>query len=76
MKGSPELAVVYEGGVLRPESDLDLPDQTRLVIAIRRVETTPESEARGRQLLHDIRNGGGIRLGSWRPTREELHEHD
>jgi predicted DNA-binding antitoxin AbrB/MazE fold protein len=74
MVSNGELTVVYESGVLRPEHDLDLPEQTRLVIAIRRVETTPEDEAKAKTLLHEIRRKGEVRLGSWRPTREEMHE--
>jgi predicted DNA-binding antitoxin AbrB/MazE fold protein len=69
-----ELAVVYESGVLRPEDPLNLPDRTRLVIAIRRIDTTPQAEAQGRELLHEIRRRGVIRLGGWRPTRDEIHE--
>jgi predicted DNA-binding antitoxin AbrB/MazE fold protein len=76
MTGTGELAVVYESGVLRPEQPLDLPDHTRVVIAIRRIETSPESEAEGRRLLDEIRHRGDIRLAGWRPTRDELHERD
>ncbi len=76
MTSTGELTVVYESGTLRPEQPLDLPDHTRLLIAIRRVETSPEAEQEGRQLLTEIRRKGGIRLGSWHPTRDELHERD
>ncbi len=68
------LAVVYEHGILRPESNLELPDQTRLTITIGRVETTPEAENHGRLLLHELRQRGTVRLGSWHPRREELQE--
>lgn len=74
MKTDAEFSVIYESGILRPEKDLQLPDRTRLVIAIRRIETTPESEAAGRRLLHEIRAAGHVRLESWRPTRDEMHE--
>lgn len=69
-----ELSVIVDNGVLRPEGKMDLPEHTRLVIVIRRVETTPEGEAAGRAALHEIRQRGSILLGGWRPTREELHE--
>lgn len=69
-----ELAVVYEHGVLQPENELPFPEHTRLVIAIRRVETSPKSEDIGRQMLQDIRHRGVIRLESWRPRRDEMHE--
>jgi len=74
MKSKDEVSVLYEGGVLKPDRDLDLPDHTRLIIAIRRVETTPESELRGRRSLHEIRESGCIQLRAWYPSREELHE--
>ena len=71
-----ELAVTYENGALRPDHNLGLPEGTRLVIAIRRVEVTPESERRGRAVIHDLRDRGHIRLAGWRATRDELHERD
>lgn len=69
-----EIAVIFDQGVLRPETVLNLPDQTRLVVSIRRIETTPQAEAEARQRLHAIRESGRIRLGGWRPRRDELHE--
>jgi hypothetical protein len=69
-----ELAVVVEGGMLRPENKLNFPEHTRLVITIRRVETTPEAEAEARRALHEIRERGELRLGGWHPTRDEMHE--
>ena len=69
-----ELAVVVEGGMLRPEKKLNFPEHTRLVIAIRRVETTPEAEAASKKLFEEIRKSGKVRLGGWHPTRDEMHE--
>ena len=69
-----EIGVVFENGVLRPEQQLPFPEHTRLVIAIRRVEVTPASQEQGRRLLHDIRDRKLVRLGGWRPTRDEMHE--
>lgn len=69
-----ELAVVVEGGVLRPQKQLNFPEHTRLVITIQRVETTPEAEAAAKKLFEAIRLSGKVRLGGWRPTRDEMHE--
>ncbi|MCB9865760.1 MAG: antitoxin family protein [Phycisphaerales bacterium] len=69
-----ELAVVVEGGLLRPQTKLNFPEHTRLVVAIRRVETTPETETAARKLFADIRQSGMVRLNGWRPSRDEMHE--
>lgn len=69
-----ELDVVVEGGLLRPQTKLNFPDQTRLVIAILRVETSPEAEAAAKKLFEEIRRSGKVRLGGWHPTRDEMHE--
>lgn len=69
-----ELAVVVEGGMLRPEEKLNFPEHTRLVITIRRVETTLEGEEAAKRLFAEIRRSGKVRLGGWHPTRDELHE--
>ncbi len=69
-----DIDVTYEDGVLRPDQALELPDWTRLRISIRRIEPTPEAEARARRKLNEIRDSGAIRLGGWRPRRDELHE--
>jgi len=69
-----EIAVVVDHGLLRPETALNLPEQTRLVLALRRIETTPEAELEGRRRLHAIRESGDVKLGGWRPRRDELHE--
>lgn len=76
MDTSHEFAVVVDHGVLRPESQINLPDNTRLVVTIRRIDTTPQAEADGREALRRIRERGEIRLGGWHPRREELHERD
>jgi hypothetical protein len=69
-----EFSVVYDQGVLRPEVELGLPDQTRLLVSIRRVTPTPADESEGRRIIDEIRTRGLIRLDSWRPQRDELHE--
>lgn len=72
--GGRELALVFENGVLRPETQLSLPEHTRLVVTIRRVDVTPESEAEGRRELAEILERCELRLNGWHPTRDELHE--
>ncbi len=53
-----ELAVIYEQGVLRPDRDLGLPNQTRLVITIQRVEANPESERMAERDCTRLSRGG------------------
>ena len=74
MDNDRDITVVYANGVLRPETPLNLPENSRMRIAIRRFEVTPQQEERGRAVMDDLRHRGVIRLGGWRPTREELHE--
>jgi predicted DNA-binding antitoxin AbrB/MazE fold protein len=76
MRSRNEITVVVDQGVLRPETRIDMPDGTRLVIMIRSVETTPEADAVAREKLHELRRRGTVRLGGWHPTREEMHERD
>jgi hypothetical protein len=40
----------------------------------RRMETTPEAEAAAQEMFEEIRRSGKVRLGGWRPTRDEMHE--
>ena len=49
-----ELAMVYENGVRWPRSALNLPDQSHLIISIRKFETNPSSKLEGRRLLDKI----------------------
>jgi len=69
-----ELDVVVEGGMLRPKRKLNFPEHTRLVITIRRVETTPEAESAAQKMFEDIRRSGRVRFGGWHPIRDEMHE--
>lgn len=71
---SGEIKVIYENGVLRPDTALPIPEHTRLSISIRRIDPSPEDRKRARELLDRIRREGRIRMDGWRPTREELHE--
>ena len=69
-----EIGAVYENGVLRPQCDLGLPERTRLVLAIRRVEVSPESRAEGKRLFHEFRDKGLVRANGRKLTRDEMHE--
>ncbi len=69
-----EFGVVWDGSVLKPLERLDLPAQTRLVVSVRRIDVTPERAAEGRRQMHEIRRSASVRLGGWRPSRDELHE--
>lgn len=71
-----EITATYENGVLRPDRDPGVPEHTRLRLSIRRVEVTPESSARAKEVFRRIRRSGRIRLDGWHPTRDEIHERD
>jgi len=69
-----EFGVIWDGSVLKPLERLDLPAQTRLVVSVRRVDVSSERAAEGRRQMHELRRSAAVRLGGWRPTRDELHE--
>lgn len=71
-----DISVVFEDGVLKPESELELPEHSRLVIEIQRVAVTDDSRAEGRRVFHEIREKGLLRSNGWRLKRDELYERD
>lgn len=69
-----DIPATYSNGALRPDEPLHLPENSRVRVSIRRVEATPEQEAKARERLSEILRKGAVRLGGWRPTRDEMHE--
>lgn len=43
-------------------------------ISIRKIEVSPEQEAKAKAGMAALRKKGVIRLGGWKPRRDELHE--
>jgi hypothetical protein len=81
MEHGGEIPVVYENGVFRPESPLDLPEHSRHLVSIRQVPGAAQNghPATGADLgavFEALRSRGLIRAGGWRPSRDELHERD
>ncbi len=76
MQDATELAAIFENGVLRPESELDLPEHSRVIIRIRRIDVSADDERAGRELFGKLVERHGIELNGWKPSREELHERD
>ena len=54
---------------------LRLPENARMRISIRRIEVTPEQEARAKAGLAEIRRKGLIKLGGPLPTRDAGSRH-
>lgn len=69
-----DIPATYSNGVLRPETPLQLPENARVRISIRRVEVTADQAREAQRALEAFRNRGGLKLGGWRPSRDELHE--
>jgi len=69
-----EIGATWENGVLRPESGLGLPEHTKLVLTIRRVEVSSESRAEGRRLFHEFRDKKLVRANGRKMTRDDMHE--
>jgi len=74
-----DIPVVYENGVFRPETPVDLPERARLRISIHEAAPANGSangahEVSLKEAFDDLRARGVVRSGGWRPTRDELHE--
>ena len=69
-----EISAVFENGVFRPEKDPGLPNGSRVVLMIRRVEVDPESSAAAKETFRRIAASGSIRLDGWHPKRDELYD--
>lgn len=77
MKRFDDIPVVFENGVFRPESPVDIPEHARLVIRVQDEQVGPRGPHVPGSLkaeLDALRARNLIRPGPWRPTREELHE--
>jgi hypothetical protein len=68
-----ELTAIVEGGVLKLDTAVPLPDHTRVRLTIEPVESGNTSVAAWERVKERLRqrpiHGGGLRF-----TREELHE--
>lgn len=70
-----EIPVIYENGVFRPETPVDIPDRSRLRISIRDDLDRRDTPAMPlKETLERLRARGLVRANGWRPTRDELHE--
>lgn len=71
-----DIPVIYENGVFKPQTPVDLPEHARLRISIH--DAPPSANGADPQPLkaafESLRARGLIRTGGWRPTRDELHE--
>jgi len=69
-----EFRVVYENGVLRPESPLRLPEHARFVASLRPVDRTTESPSAFARRLSELRGKAELRTGGWRFDRDQLYD--
>lgn len=76
MQRRTDIPVIYENGVFRPESPVDLPERSRHHISIHDDSSPANGHPRAslKDSLEQLRARGLIRTGGWRPTRDELHE--
>lgn len=78
MGNEQEIAFTFEGGVLRPDGAVDLPDGARGVAVLRNV-TARANEMSRQQALATIRrigDAGVFASGGVRLSRDEMHERD
>lgn len=69
-----EISVTYSGGVLLPDKPLDLPEGTRLLVALRPEAPDPAGEAKAWETIRQFRESGAFRSGGRKLTRDEMHE--
>ena len=69
-----EFQATYQNGVLRPGSDLGLPEGAKVTLALRDQQPTPESRKQAWDLIDRIRREGLIRLRGNRWTRDDLYD--
>jgi predicted DNA-binding antitoxin AbrB/MazE fold protein len=69
-----EITATYEGGVLRPGKELELPEGARVTLLLRAEPPTAESKHRGIEAIRRIRREGLIKLPGTRWTREDLYD--
>jgi predicted DNA-binding antitoxin AbrB/MazE fold protein len=79
MEYADEIPVVFENGVFRPESPVNLPEHTRFRILVRNgngaADQRPNAESSSADFSR-LRAKGLVKSSGWHPTRDELHERD
>ena len=68
-----EMTATIVGGVLKPDQQLSLPDQTRVRLTLETISIQPDGALAWSSLKARLRQRP-IRSGRKRFTREELHE--
>lgn len=74
MSNSGAIPAVFEDGCFKPERSIHLPDRTRVLISLRRVEVTAEQAASAQKRIEEISRRTDMRLKDWRFNRDELYE--
>ena len=74
MDQSGEIPVVYQNGVLRPDTPLNLPERTRLMAQLRPVERSRESADAFIARLETLRQAAGVQTCGWRFDRDRIYD--
>ena len=69
-----DIPVTYLGGVLRPDTRLDVPEGSRFLVSLRDQSPTAESRKRAWELIDRVRREGLIKLRGTRWTRDDLYD--
>lgn len=70
-----DIPFLYEGGVLKPEGRVDLPEGAR---GIARIHSDSWNAEIGRRAMDEIRrisDSGAFNSGGTKLTRDQMHEH-
>lgn len=74
MRPTENIPVVFERGVFRPESPIELPDRSRFLMTLRELPFDESDAQAARRELADLRSRGVVRLNGWTFDRDDLYE--
>lgn len=76
MPYEPGIPATFEGGVLRPDRDLHLPDRAKVLILLRRVDVSQAQADDAQRRLEELSKREDMRVPGWRFDRESLYDRN
>ncbi|MGH7132537.1 MAG: antitoxin family protein [Phycisphaerales bacterium] len=69
-----DIPFIYEGGVLKPEGAVDLPEGARGIARVRADAWNAEIGRRAMEEIRRISESGAFNSGGTKLTRDQMHE--
>jgi predicted DNA-binding antitoxin AbrB/MazE fold protein len=76
MEQNREVSVVYENGVFRPETQLNLPEHGRYRAVLTPISSTKSCSSAFVGKLRELRARAGVHTSGWRFDRDRLYDRD